>query len=57
MKGKKIGLVKEGFAICDEDVQNIVKAAAYQLKEAGAEVEEVSIPLHAHGIPVQPLQF
>lgn len=49
LKGKRIGLVKEGFAICDEDVQNVVRAAANKLKEAGAEVEEVSVPLHAHG--------
>ena len=41
--------MKEGFAICDEDVQTIVRAAAYKLRQAGAEVEEISIPLHAHG--------
>ena len=49
LAGKKVGLVKEGFAVCDEDVQTIVRAAAFELRQTGADVEEISIPLHAHG--------
>ena len=49
MKGKKIGFVKEGFDVCEEDVVNIVKAAANKLTKAGAIVEEISIPMHADG--------
>ena len=49
MKGKRVGVVKEGFEKCEEDVINIVKAAASSLTKAGAIVEEVSIPLHSDG--------
>ena len=41
--------MKEGFNGCDEDVVNIVKAAANKLTKAGAIVEEMSIPMHADG--------
>ncbi|KAL5005372.1 hypothetical protein ScPMuIL_018828 [Solemya velum] len=49
IRGKKIGLVKEGFIDCDNDVVSLVKEAAKSLTEAGAVVEEVSIPLHSDG--------
>ena len=49
LNGKKIGIVKEGFDVCEEDVVNIVKAAANKLTKAGAIVEEISIPMHADG--------
>ena len=41
--------MKEGFDVCEEDVINIVKAAAYKLTQTGAIVEEMSIPMHADG--------
>ena len=41
--------MKEGFDVCEEDVVNIVKAAANKLTKAGAIVEEMSIPMHADG--------
>ena len=50
MKGKRVGVVKEGFEKCADDVINIVKAAANTLTKAGAVVEEVSIPMHSDGI-------
>ena len=49
LKGKKIGLVKEGFAVCEKDVISVVKSATNKLTEAGAIVEEISIPMHADG--------
>ena len=49
LKGKKIGLVKEGFAVCEKDVISIVKSATNKFTEAGAVVEEISIPMHADG--------
>lgn len=49
MKGKKVGIVTEGFEKCDEDVTNVVMAAANSLAKVGAQVEEVSIPLHREG--------
>jgi len=45
----KIGLVTEGFAPCEEDVQGIVREAAMKLTQSGATVEDVSVPLHTHG--------
>ena len=50
LTGKKIGLVKEGFDTCDEDVVSIVKIAANKMRYVGAAVEDVSIPLHADGM-------
>lgn len=49
MKGRKVGIVKEGFEKCDEDIANIVMRAANSLTEVGAIVEEISIPLHSEG--------
>ena len=48
VKGMKIALVKEGFqqANAEEDVNAKVRAAAAQLQKLGAEVSEISIPLH-----------
>src|SRR3954447_22333103 len=49
--GMKIGIVKEGFAQpnSEEDVNAKVRAAASQLKKLGAQVSEVSIPMHLLG--------
>ncbi|XP_061178945.1 amidase-like [Saccostrea echinata] len=49
IKGKKIAILTEGFEEVEEDVAKIVKVAAYRLKEAGAEVTEVSLPIHKDG--------
>ncbi|KAJ8301885.1 hypothetical protein KUTeg_020872 [Tegillarca granosa] len=49
IEGKKIGLLKEGFTGSEEDVANQVRAAANRLKEAGAIVKEISVPIHNDG--------
>lgn len=45
----KIGILKEGFLNCEPDVVKLVKEAAQSLREKGATVEEVSIPIHSSG--------
>ena len=50
LSGKKVGLVKEGFDTCESDVISLVKDGANKLTQAGAVVEEVSIPMHADGM-------
>lgn len=45
VKGKKVGFIKEYFGEgLEEDVANVVQQAADKLKEAGAEIVEVSLP-------------
>jgi amidase len=50
-KGIKVGILQEGFdwAISEPDVDQLVRTAAYRLKDAGAIVEKISIPLHRDG--------
>lgn len=52
VKGLKIGLVKEGFSFkqMEEDVAKLVKESAIRLTDAGASVEDTSIPIHDDGI-------
>ena len=45
----KIGILKEGFEKCEVDVETMVKDAANSLKQKGAIVEEISVPMHATG--------
>lgn len=49
--GMRIALVREGFAlpVSEADVDGAVWAAAETLRRQGADVEEVSIPMHATG--------
>ncbi len=51
VKGLKIALVKEGFGMpaSQEGVDAKVRAAAKRLESLGAEVIEVSIPMHLQG--------
>jgi len=49
LSGLKVGLLKEGFEGCEEDVQNVVRAAVDLFRSANIAVEEVSMPLHTHG--------
>ena len=49
MKGKTIGLLKEGFEGVEEDYALIVRKAAERLRETGATVKDVSVPLHKDG--------
>ena len=53
--GLRAGLVSEGFGIPDlseERVDQTVRAAADRLREAGMQVEDVSIPWHRHAMHV-----
>ncbi|XP_061179044.1 amidase-like [Saccostrea echinata] len=52
IKGKKVAILKEGFEGAEEDVAKIVSEAAYRLREAGAEVTEVSLPIHKDGVAI-----
>ncbi|TVY62840.1 Amidase [Lachnellula suecica] len=49
LKGIKIGILKEGFTdpLTDPNVASASHAAIAQLAELGAEVKELSIPLHS----------
>ncbi|GAB4229430.1 MAG: amidase [Elainellaceae cyanobacterium] len=54
VNGLKIGILTEGFgwAVSEPDVDELVKAAAYRLEKLGAEVGEVSVPMHKDGVHV-----
>ncbi|HEX2528422.1 MAG TPA: amidase [Geminicoccus sp.] len=51
VRGLKIAMVREGFGHPQSQAESdqIVREAIKQLANLGAEVEEVSIPLHRHG--------
>ncbi|MEX2480396.1 MAG: amidase [Gammaproteobacteria bacterium] len=51
VRGLRIGLVRESFGTpgAQADVDAMVAAAARRLADAGAVVEEVSVPMHAQG--------
>ncbi|MBL27410.1 MAG: Asp-tRNA(Asn)/Glu-tRNA(Gln) amidotransferase GatCAB subunit A [Rhodospirillaceae bacterium] len=51
VKGMKIGVLKEGFghANSEPDVDASVRAAADRFRSLGAEVSEVSVPMHLMG--------
>src|SRR3954451_19244482 len=53
--GLRVGVLLEGFEIPDvsePDVDAAVRAAADVLAQAGAQVEEVSIPMHRDGLAI-----
>lgn len=53
--GLRVGILREGFAIEDaseKEVDDSVRAAVEGLRIAGAEVSEVSVPLHSHGLAI-----
>jgi amidase len=54
VKGMRIGIVNEGFqqANAEADVNAKVRAAAAHLANLGAEVTEISIPLHLAGVAI-----
>lgn len=51
LSGLKIGIVKEGFEVPDQDANVIasVKAAAEKFAKLGATVKEISVPAHHSG--------
>jgi aspartyl-tRNA(Asn)/glutamyl-tRNA(Gln) amidotransferase subunit A len=51
LKGKKVGIIKETFGEgLDPDVEKTVRAAIDQLKDLGAEIQEISCPRFRYGI-------
>lgn len=52
VNGKKVGLLKEGFDGCEQDVVSVVKQVADKLIAKGAIVEEVSVPIHTDGVHI-----
>lgn len=55
INGLRIGVLREGFGIPDvsePDVDSAVCSAAEALAEAGADVREVSVPMHLDGLPI-----
>jgi len=54
ISGLRIGLLKEGFHMlkADMDIMMFVKEAANRLSTLGANVEEVSVPMHIDGIRI-----
>ncbi len=54
IRGMKIAVVKEGFGhpLSEPGVDHCVRDAASQFAEIGAEVAEVSIPMHLDGVPL-----
>ena len=53
-KGLRIGIIKEAFSLMkiDEEVETAIRKAAARFTQLGAEVEEVSVPLHASGMAI-----
>ena len=49
VKDMKIGILKEGFTKCDEDVCQMVRSAIEKLDGSVAVLEEVSIQQHSDG--------
>ncbi|MBA2693786.1 MAG: amidase [Rubrobacter sp.] len=55
VEGMRIGVVSEGFAwpgLTEDDVDDAVRSAAEEFGKLGAEVSEVSIPLHRDGVHI-----
>lgn len=53
-RGLRIGVVQEGFGmpLSEADVDAMVRSAAQRLREAGAAVSEVSIPIHTQATSI-----
>lgn len=53
-RGLKIGVVKEGFGLAnsERDVDAKVRQAAKVFRDLGAEVSDISLPMHALGIAI-----
>jgi amidase len=51
VRGLRIGVLREGFGTpgAEADVDAMVRTAAGRLADAGAVIEEVSVPMHAQG--------
>lgn len=54
VSGLKIGVMKEGFDLpnMEDGVARLVQQAAQQLRKCGAQVEDISVPLHSSGAAI-----
>lgn len=55
VEGLKVGIVSEGFGwpgLSEDDADEAVRSSADEFRKLGAEVSEVSIPLHRDGIHI-----
>jgi amidase len=52
LRGVRIGLVKEGFDGAESDVAAAATAAAGRMSRLGAEIVEVSVPMHRQAGPI-----
>jgi amidase len=55
INGLRLAIVKEGFGwpgASEEDVDQIVEAAAHKFEKGGAKVTSISIPMHRDGIHI-----
>jgi amidase len=55
VEGMRIGVVREGFGwpgLSEDEVDEAVRSAGEEFERLGAEVSEVSIPLHRDGIHI-----
>jgi len=54
VRGLKIGVVQEGFGRpeSESDVDTKVRTAADKLRDLGADVEDISIPMHNEGVAI-----
>ena len=48
--GKKVGMLLEAFEGCDEEVTKVVRATKEIFEAANLGVQDISVPMHAHGI-------
>lgn len=52
-RGLRIGIVREGFGwpgVSETDVDEVVREAAHRFANLGAQVREISVPLHREGV-------
>ena len=49
LDGVRVAVLTEGFAKCEEDVEKTVRREVAKLRDIGATVDEVSVPMHAYG--------
>ena len=57
IKGLRLGIVKEGFGLTapvrsEKDVDDAVREAAHALAKCGAQVKEISVPMHPDGFHI-----
>ena len=49
LDGVRVAVLTEGFANCEQDVEETVRREVLRLRHIGATVDEVSVPMHPYG--------